>query len=303
MKARVWKEQVDLFEITILEQLVELAPLSLSDLATDQSIDPIVLVGKALSKERVSSFRQIASNAFKSGTAMLLVPPFGDYDISSYVDTPASIRLVRRGAASDCKIIDPEWLARIGSLLRIRSDHYIDTALAAGVVCVDGEGKTTLLRFQPKNTTGALFISTLQLLSYTALTDESNRIALLSEVLEWKNVKSDLAIGPEDTASAPQPPTKEDISAVLLALCVLPSLDHNRLLEVMDHYFNKRLSDEALHNVLIYLESEGVLQYSDRQSHFKIVVDRLTQAIEDLGLHAYARELKELAQSSTEVLK
>jgi len=84
MKARVWKEQVDLFEITILEQLVELAPLSLSDLATDQSIDPIVLVGKALSKERVSSFRQIASNAFKSGAAMLLVPPFGDYDISSH---------------------------------------------------------------------------------------------------------------------------------------------------------------------------------------------------------------------------
>jgi len=71
----------------------------------------------------------------------------------------------------------------------------------------------------------------------------------------------------------------------------------------MDHYFNKRLSDEALHNVLIYLESEGVLQYSDGQSHFKIVLDRLTQAIEDLGLHAYARELKELAQSSTEVLK
>ena len=164
MKVHIWKEQQDFFEIAILEQSTELVPMSLADLATGGSRDPIVIVGKALSSERVSSFRQIITNVFKAGTALLLVPPFGDFDLSFYIDIATPIRIIRQPATSECTIKNKNLLPHIGPQLKIRSDHFIDTALAAGVVCVNRDGKTTLLRFQPKNTAGALFISTLQLL-------------------------------------------------------------------------------------------------------------------------------------------
>jgi len=63
--------------------------------------------------------------------------------------------------------------------------HYFDTALGAGVLAVDAQNKPVLLRYQATNTAGPVFFSALQLLTYTALTDETHRQSLLGHLLSW----------------------------------------------------------------------------------------------------------------------
>jgi hypothetical protein len=301
MKARVAKEQLDLFEITVLEQSAEIEALELTDLAEHPSADPVVLVGRCLTRERAATIRGIADAVFKSGTVMLIVPPFGDHDFSFYVDAPLSIRVVRRPATSECRVVMPEWQARLGSTLNIRSDHYIDTALTAGVACLDGDGKIILLRYQPKNTSGAVFVSTLQLLSYTALTSESDRNLLVSEILNWRNPQLSTVHNVERTLIEPHVPSRDDLSLVLLAIFASSSLDAGTLRETVEIYFDKHLAEGEIQIVLGYLESEGVLDRVDSQSFSRVSDQRLIGAIEALGLHAYARELKELVRNGMEV--
>ncbi|MGC9966666.1 MAG: hypothetical protein ABSE08_14780 [Syntrophobacteraceae bacterium] len=300
MKVRVAKEQIDLFEITILEQSAELEALDLVDLAEHPSTDPVVFVGRSMTRERAATIRSIADAVFKSGTVMLIVPPFADNDISLYVDARLSIRVVRRPPTSDCSVVTPEWQARLGSKLNIRSDHHIETALTAGETCLDGDGKIVLLRYQPKNTSGAVFVSTLQLLSYTALTDESDRNVLIAEVLNWRNLQVASAHTVEHTFIDAHVPTREELSMVLLAIVASSSLDSNTLQQTTDTYFGGHLSDHVISRVLAYLESEGVIERVNEQSHTKIADRRLNEAIEALGLHAYARELRELVRNGME---
>lgn len=301
MKVRVAKEQLDLFEITVLEQSAELVVLEFADLAEHPSTDPIVLVGRCLTGERATTIRSIADAVFRSGTVLLLVPPFGDNDISPFVDAPLSIRAVRRPATSDCRVVMPEWQDRLGLTLSIRSDHHIETALTAGEACLDGNGKVVLLRYQPKNTSGAVFVSTLQLLSYTALTTESDRNLLVAEVLSWRNLQSSTPDKVKRTLIESQVPSRDNLSLVLLAIFASSSLDSSILRETMETYLGTHMAEGEIETVLGYLESEGVLDRVDQQSFIKVSDRRLAEAIEALGLHAYARELEELVGNGMEV--
>ena len=82
-------------------------------------------------------------------------------------------------------MVDATVAAVVGEEAKIRSDHFFDTALGAGVIAVDVQGKAVLIRYQASNTQGPVFFSALQLLSYTALTDESQRQRLLGHLLSW----------------------------------------------------------------------------------------------------------------------
>lgn len=301
MKVRVAKEQLDLFEITVLEQSAELEALELKELAEHPSADPVVLVGRCLTRERAATIRGIAGAVFQSGTVMLIVPPFGDPDFSPYVDAPLSIRVVRRPATSECRVVVSEWHARLGSMLNIRSDHHIETALTAGEACLDGEGKIILLRYQPKNTSGAVFVSTLQLFSYTALTNESDRNRLISEVLNWRNLQPSSVRTVERTLFESHVPSRDDLSLVLLAVFASSSSNAGTLREIVENHFGKHLREEEIRTVLGYLESEGVLERVDQQSFSRVSDRRLIDSIEALGLHAYARELKEIVRNGMEV--
>ena len=182
MKVRIWQEQADLFEISVLEQTAEVSSTPMRELHSDVAT-PVVLIGKALASERLPDFRSLFDAIFKSGRTILVVPPFGDLDIGRYLDTPVGVRLLRRTPEATVRLVDTTLGLPPAMTLSVRSDHVIETALGAGLIATDGSGKPVALRYQPRNTSGAALLCTTQLLSYTALSNEEDRQALLAALL------------------------------------------------------------------------------------------------------------------------
>ena len=106
-------------------------------------------------------------------------------DLGRYFETPVQLGVRRRAADSAARITDGALEEVLGGGVKVRSDHFFDTALGAGVLAVDARNKPVLLRYQATNTAGPVFFSALQLLTYTALTDEAHRQSLLGHLLSW----------------------------------------------------------------------------------------------------------------------
>jgi len=297
MKVRVWSEQLESFEMSVLEQCAQLVPSQLEDMESQDLDLPVVLLGRALVQGREQVLRRLIAAVYRSTTVMLLVPPFGDLDLHKYLDTRESIRIVRRPPDSKVRLITSDWQAKLGSDLAIRSDQFLETSLVAGLLAVDSSSKTVLLRYQPRNTAGAVFISTVQLLSYTALSVENDREALLSAVLGWTNPWHDLPETNQPSSVGIGQLTREEVTAVILALAATRTLDVTKLQSFLESIFGAAPSPERLALGLEYMAGEGVT-VAAQEGQCGINDDQLQRTLEALGLHAYARELEEMVQSS-----
>ncbi len=297
MNIRVLRNQTDLFEMSVLEQNGTLHPGDLEELMVEESTEPLVLVGKYMIADLASQIRKLAQKAFRSTRTMMISPPFGDTDIGKYFDSPGSLRLVRRSPDSICKVTAEEWRRKLGSDLRIRSDHMIETSLSGGIQCVDSENKPVLLRYQPTNTTGAVFISALQLLSYTALTKEDDRQALIKEILSWKNeaFTADRSIATQEEKDLA--PNRDELVPVLLALDASGKPDLEAIQKIATKYLGVAPSVERISAILKYLRSIEVIIPHKTENNMVISRQGLNSAIENLGVHAYARELRALVRN------
>lgn len=185
MKARVVEAQADLFEVGVLSQTAEVVSLSMDRLLVDPSGPPLLVVGGLLVVERLADMRRLSSALARARVAVVVVPPFTDLDLGRYFETPVQLGVRRRAAESAARITDGALAEVLGGEVRVRSDHFFDTALGAGVLAVDAQGKPVLLRYQVTNTAGPVYFSALQLLTYTALTNETHREGLLEHLLSW----------------------------------------------------------------------------------------------------------------------
>jgi hypothetical protein len=298
MNIRVLRNQTDLFEMSVLEQNGTLHPGDLEELMVEESTEPLVLVGKCMIADLASQIRKLVQKVFRSNRTMIISPPFGDTDIGKYFDSPGSLRFLRRSPDSICKVTAEEWRRKLGSDLRIRSDHMIETSLSAGIQCVDSENKPVLLRYQPTNTTGAVFISALQLLSYTALTKEDDRQALIKEILSWKNeaFTADRSIATQEEKDLA--PNRDELVTVLLALDASGKPDLEAIQKIATKYLGVAPSVERISAILKYLKSENVIIPHKTENNMIVSRQDLNRAIENLGVHAYARELRALVRNS-----
>ncbi len=300
MKARVWQDQADLFEVSVLQQTAEPVAWTLDDLITGPTGEPLVLVGRALTSAHLYAIRQLTESVTRLGATMLLCPPFGDSDVGRYLDIPVSLRVVRRGPEAEVRIVDTEIVSAVGAQLTIRSDHCIETALSVGVIATDAAGKPTLLRYQPSNRSGAIFVSTLQLLSYTALSNEQHRQALLSTVLAWRNEMAGALAAEAMTPATSAAPDRETLVPVLLAMAAGRTVDHVRVQALVHTYLGAVLTPEAVQDALTYLAVAGVIVSPLEAGSPAVSTEALHAALDTLGLHAYARELHELIDSAEE---
>lgn len=300
MKVRIWAEQADLFEISVLEQTAEVEAGTFAELRDDPAV-PVVLIGRALAPETVDRVRSLAEAIFRTGRCLLIVPPYGDLDVGRYLDTPIGMRLLRRPTDSKVSLLEERARAEIGAEMTVRSDHVIETGLGAGVIATDGTGRPVVLRYQPRNTSGAAIVATTQLLSYTALSTEEDRQALLEHLLRWHNA----AAGDLQHAGTGKPLVDPidpgNIATILVALGALGIVDADHLRSLAGTFLDLDLDGSAVESVLEYLEVEGVLTRG-AEGERVIRSDALKTALEDLGLHAYARELQEVAREHSEVL-
>jgi len=294
MKARVLDEQADLFEIGVLAQTAEVQGVSIEHLLAEPSGPPVVIVGGLLSVDHLRDMRRLSSVLSRAKTALVVVPPFTDLDVGCYFETPVQLRVHRRSAEATARVIDRPSADVLGDEITVRSDHDFETALGAGVVALDQHGKPVLIRYQATNTSSPVFFSTLQLLTYTALTDEGNRQATLSHLLSWTPA----------TVSEPMPPfltsrVEKKAHAASESILVPVAL----LLAAGGLQPAEQLRDRAqalLGTVLSVDEVEGAFEELGNHGLRAAEGGRGMDAtliegfINQRGLHPYVRELTEL---------
>jgi hypothetical protein len=162
---------------------------------------------------------------------------------------------------------------------------------------VDSASKPVLVRYQPRNTAGAIFLSTAQLLSYTALSVERDREALLSAILSWTNPQHDRPETGRPSSLGAATLTRDEVTAVILAVAASRTLDVTKLQSFLESTFGSSPSPERLALGLEYLAGEGVT-VAAQIGQPGINDDRLQRTLEALDLHAYARELGEMVRLS-----
>ena len=296
MKTRVLEEQADLFEVGVLSQSAEVEAVALDALTAEPSGAPVVIIGRALDSARLPEFRKLATAVARAKVAVVLVPPFTDLDIGRYFETPVRLRAQRRSTESDVAVVDPSAAKEIGDDLKIRSDHHFETALGAGVIATDQQGKPVLIRFQATNTSGPVYFSALQLLTYTALTDDGHRQAALAHMLAWEPAgAADKVVAEAASAtkadSKPPPVSREVLVPVGLLLSAGGAQTPEQLRSRARALLGAELSEGDVQRALEEFGSMGV---SAPAEPLTVVPAELDVFLERLGLHAYVRELADL---------
>ena len=294
MKARVFEAQADLFEVGVLSQTADVQVVSADQLLTAPSGPPVVIVGGLLVAERLGDTRKLASVLGLAGTAVVLVPPFTDLDLGRYFETQVQLRAERRSAEVNGRIVDGAAALVLGKEVKVRSDHFFETALGAGVIAVDAQSKPVLIRYQSTNTSGPVFFSTLQLLTYTALTDEGQRQATLDYLFAWAPASA-------SKPAVPLPPLGGEATAQAVGESILVPMA--LLVAVGGLQPAERLRSRAralLGTDLSAAEVEAALAELGRQGHLPTEgaeggsAAGLLAFLEHRGMHAYLRELADL---------
>ena len=296
MKARVLEEQADCFEVAVLSLTAEVQSVSAEQLLASPSGPPLVVVGGLFAAERLADMRSLSVVLARTGTSVLVAPPFADIDLGRYFETPVQLLVRRRAAESTAHVVDASAAAVVGAEAKIRSDHFFDTALRAGVIAVDIHGKAVLIRYQASNTQGPVFFSALQLLSYTALTNESQRQRLLAHLLSRPP-----AVAAEPTA--PMSDTGTDRKASVVAESILVSIalllaaggaqTEDQLRDRTRAHLGADLSADDVSRALAELSREGLIEL-DPKKLTSAGAEALDGFLERRGLHPYVRELEDL---------
>jgi len=297
MKARVVEAQADLFEVSVLSQTAEVESLPMDRLLADPSGPPLVVVGGLLGAERLVDIRKLSSALARSRVAVIVVPPFRDLDLGRYFEAPVQLEIRRRAADSAARITDGAIEEVLGGAAKVRSDHFFDTALGAGVLAVDAQNKPVLLRYQATNTAGPVFFSALQLLTYTALTNEAHRQSLLGHLLSWT---PSVTVEAREIARQPSSPPKAEAlgEGVLVPVALLLAASGPQTAELLRSragvLLGVDLSANDVGRALEELTRQG-LAASDASAPS----DRgaLVRFLEQRGMHPYLRELGALLAS------
>jgi hypothetical protein len=297
MRARVVEAQADLFEVGVLSHTAAVESVSIDSLLAEPSGPPLLLVGELLGGEWLADMRRLSAVLARARAAVIVVPPFNDQDLGRYFETPVQLGVRRRAAESVARVTEGALEEVLGSEVKVRSDHFFDTALGAGVLAVDNQGRPVLLRYQPTNTAGPVFFSSLQLLTYTALTDESQRQDLLAHLLSWIPAVSSEGTEPLQRPRGPSSAATVG-DGVLLAVALLLAADSRQTADQMRTraaaLLGVELSAENVDHAIEELVREGLVapnapMQSDRGA--------LVRFLEQRGMHPYLRELGALLAS------
>lgn len=296
MRVRVLEEQADFFEVAVLSLTANVQSVSADQLLSAPSGPPLVVVGGLLTAERLAGMRRFSAVLARAGTSVLVAPPFADIDLGRYFETPVQLLVQRRAAESTALFVDATAADVVGQEAQIRSDHFFDTALGAGVIAVDVQGKPVLIRYQASSTQGPVFFSALQLLSYTALTDESQRQRLLAHLLAWlPTVASEPIAHMSDTGVDRRRGVVVESILIPIALLLAAGGEQTEdQLRARAHaHLGAHLSADDVSSALEELSREGLIGLASARLH-AVVPEALSGFIEQRGLHPYVRELEDL---------
>ena len=284
MKTLILDIQKDLFESSVLEQSAEIKFVSVDEALGMKGV-PCVLLGSKGIDDFTGTVRKLARSNYQNGTGLIIINPPTDIDIGNAVDAPVSIIVKKRKASSFCK--PTSFVGRDGEgKYEIWSDGTIESSLSSGVMGVDDNKGTILLKYQPKNTSGAVFITTLKLLSYSGMTNETDREELLKLLLTWENKQSLVNEEPTEDAAS-----QDD--SVLHAVAILSfsygSKDPDKISAAMPRFFTLNYDADTVRQALDQL---SIYLNATKENWASKLEDYIDQA----GHYSYAREIKEILE-------
>ena len=285
MKTIILDVQKDLFESSVLEQTVTMQFVSLDEAVRVKDASCVLLGSKGID-DFTSTIRKLAHVQYRNGNGLILINPPVNTDIGSAIDAPVSIVVKKRKASSVCKYLGPENF-NSKSEYEIWSDGTIASSLSSGIMAVDENKETILLKYQPKNTSGAVFVTTLKLLSYSGMTNEEDRESLLKLLLNWENTQSQVTDSPiEETEN-----TFDEgmLHAIAILVFAYNSTDPDKILTAMSRFFT--LDSDV---VTIQLSIERLVSTLNMSGND--LVSKLEDYIDKTGHYSYAREIKEILE-------
>lgn len=284
MKTIIIDIQKDQFESSVLEQSADLEFVSLDNALSMKNISCVLLGSKGID-DFTGTIRMLARAHYKTGTGLIIINPPIDTDIGNAIDSPVSITVKRRKASSVCKPSGFEDLSA-DRKYEIWSDATISSSLSSGIMGVDENKETVLLKYQPKNTSGAVFITTLKLLSYSGMTNETDREFLLKLLLNWENKQS---LTTEDSIEEPDTIDDSLLHAVAILSFAYNSTAPDRILAAMSRFFTLDCDIETIQLAIENLAS--TLEAKDEN-----FMAKLGEYIDQAGHYSYAREIKEILE-------
>lgn len=286
MKAIVLEMQQELFETSVLEQSSFVEFRSYVDIVKTADASGFMIGQKGID-EYTKTLSALCKAFYHHGRALVLVNPPAGVDLGVCLDAPASIYVRKRKASSVCRSRIHKILPA-NAALEIWSDGIIESALSAGIECVDDEERCILLRYQPKNTSGAVFITTLKLLSYSAMTTETDREELLRYLLSWNNTDIPAANAmPDESAAAIEP---HILTAVAVITYALNDFEPSKIAAAIPRFFDVEVDEATIRKAWATLQAD--LAIASLEAIPTVLEDYIAQT----GLYAYAREMKELLQ-------
>lgn len=289
MKTLILDIQKDLFESSVLEQSAEIQFVSVDEAFGVKGV-PCVLLGSKGIDDFTGTVRKLARANYQNGTGLIIINPPIDTDIGNAVDAPVSITVKKRKASSFCKPSGFDGLDG-ESKYEIWSDGTIESSLSSGVMGVDDNKGTVLLKYQPKNTSGAVFITTLKLLSYSGMSNETDRESLLKLLLIWENKQSFVNEEPTEDVTASG-------ESVLHAVAILSfsygSKDPDKISAAMSRFFTLNADADTVGKALDQLSTN--LDTTDLKETGENWMSKLEDYIDQAGHYSYAREIKEILE-------
>jgi hypothetical protein len=289
MKTLILDIQKDLFESSVLEQSAEIQFVSVDEALGIKGI-PCVLLGSKRIDDFTGTVRKLVRASYQNGTGLIIINPPADTDIGNAVDAPVSIIVKKRRASSFCKPSGFDGLDG-ESKYEIWSDGTIESSLSSGVMGVDDNKGTVLLKYQPKNTSGAVFITTLKLLSYSGMTNETDKESLLKLLLAWENKQSFINEEPTEDVTAPD---ESVLHAVAILSLSYGSKDPDKIAAAMSRFFTLNTDADAVRKALDQLSTH--LNATDLKETGENWMPKLEGYIDQAGYYSYAREIKEILE-------
>jgi hypothetical protein len=284
MKILILDIQKDLFESSVLEQSAEIQFVSIDEALGAKGV-PCVLLGSKRIDDFIGTVRKLARANYQRGTGLIIINPPINTDIGNAVDAPVSITVKKRVASSFCKPSGFDGLDG-ESNYEIWSDGTIESSLSSGVMGVDDYKGTVLLKYQPRNTSGAVFITTLKLLSYSGMTNETHRELLLKQILTWENKQAFAnAEMTEDAVSQDE----SVLNSVAILSFAYDSKDPDEISAAMSRFFTFYTDADAVRKEINQLS----INLNATKENW---ASKLEDYIDQAGHYSYAREIKEILE-------
>jgi hypothetical protein len=235
----------------------------------------------------------LLKRTYRNPAPLLILPPLPLGDVTSLLDAPAPVAVVRQ-RADTVELTDNALRETLGrDNLRVYCTEVIETALRTGTLAT-ASSKPVIWAYQPTRAATPVVWVAAQVLLVSARTDPLDREELLSALLAWAEARTRTRDVREPHEAAELEAKKADpglLRALVVAWAVRPDLTRQALLGWLWKRLFLQVNAADLDAALDALRVEGALD-----AQYRPQADRLSSLVDEWGLRAWVREARHADQ-------